>query len=122
MAVKSKKKQRDTEEQRTSAPAEQLAQFASSNGKEKHKSKSKGKGKIEKGTQQSAPANGALELADREPNGRLPAFVVAALGNPDANVRWPVLLLRQGLLLVVDGIDARYGLGQQRSEPDAQHK
>jgi hypothetical protein len=26
--------------------------------------------------------------------------------------QWPILLLRQGLLLLVDGIDARYGLGQ----------
>jgi hypothetical protein len=120
MAAKSKKKQRATAEQGALAPIEGLLQLVDSNAQEKRKSK--GKGKNKKGKQRSAPANGALELADREPNGRLPAFVAAALRNPDANVRWPVLLLKQGLRLVVEGIDARYGLGQQRSEPSDRHK
>ena len=116
MASKSKKKQRASAEPRTSAPIEDTAQRVSSNGKEKGKRKDKSKGK--KGKQQSATATGALVPAAIESNGRLPVFLATALRNPDANVRWPVLLLRQGLLLVVEGIDARYGLRQQRSELD----
>jgi hypothetical protein len=118
MAAKSKKKQRATAEQGALAPIEGLAQLVDSIALDKPKGKGKGK----KGKQQSAVANGALVSADRESNGRLPAFVAAALRNPDANAQWPVLLLRQGLLLVVEGIDARYGLGQQHSEPDARDK
>jgi hypothetical protein len=116
MAAKSKKKQRATPEQGALAPIDGLLQRVTAHAQEKPTGK--GKGKNKKGKPQSATANGALVLADREPNGRLPEFVAAALRKPDANVQWPVLLLRHGLLLVVEGIDARYGIGQQRSEAD----
>ena len=115
MAVKSKKKQRATSERSTSAPVAGLAQPVDANAQVKRKGKDKNK----KGKQGSEPANGALVPVDRESNGRPPAFDAAALENPDANVRWPVLLLRQGLLLAVERIDARYGIGRQHSEPNA---
>jgi hypothetical protein len=45
-----------------------------------------------------------------------PVFNIATSG-----LRWPILLLRQGLLLLVDGIDARYGLRDSAAPQSSLH-
>lgn len=50
-------------------------------------------------------------MTDREQD-RMGEQVGAAV-EQDGGVRWLALLLRQGLLLIVAGIEARYGLGRK---------
>src|SRR4029453_9321530 len=69
----------------------------------------------------------ALMLAEErnQPDG-LPAnrrttVPAPTLNIPSSGLRWPILLLRQGLLLLVEGIDARYGLRENAGPESSLH-
>ena len=76
------------------------------------KAKPKTKAKAKKGKRPAAAPRAVVADAVVPDGQPLPG----ALARADGVASWPILLLRQGLLLVVDGIDARYGLGPRRAE------
>lgn len=72
--------------------------------------KDKGKKKRDKhaqGMQANAPDKAAAALPPASRG--LARVLKQTVGDPPTP--WPIYLLRQGLLLMVDGIDARYGTG-----------
>jgi len=80
----------------------------------------KGK-KAKKNKQHSVMLPEDRERPDRLPAERRPTVPPPTLNITTSGLRLPILLLRQGLLLLVEGIDARYGLRETSGPQSSLH-
>lgn len=76
--------------------------------------------KLKKHTGQDFSAIDVATIIDNQRDDLQELFASGVLSNGHAGAKWPILLLRQALLLVVDGIDSRYGLAGRRANTSSE--